>query len=192
MDALLNVFFSKSVLWGILFSLYLSFSPSLEASVTVVNEGSSVSSTSIKKVSHHYSAYPASRPGMGVPVFIFNPKTHIWALYNSSGKLLKTGKGSGGKSYCPDVKRACRTPSGTFHVIAKKGAACKSSKYPLGKGGAPMPYCTFFTKNHGIHGSYDVPNYNASHGCIRVRPTDAKWIQSMLPMGSIVIVRPYY
>ncbi|MFN7097557.1 MAG: L,D-transpeptidase, partial [Gammaproteobacteria bacterium] len=137
------------------------------------------------------SGYPQYRQAAGVPVFIFSPKTHTWAVYSSGGQLLKTGKASGGKNYCPDIHRACRTPSGIFHIIAKKGASCKSSKYPVGKGGAPMPYCTFFTKNHGIHGSYDVPNYNASHGCIRVHPADAKWIQSVLPIGAIVIVKPY-
>lgn len=152
--------------------------------------------TTASSAKHHYhqgttSGFAKQRPAAGVPVFIFNPKTHKWGLYNANGILLKTGAASGGKNYCPDTRRACRTPSGTFHVIAKKGASCKSSKFPIGKGGSPMPYCTFFTKNHAIHGSYDVRPYNASHGCIRVYPSVAPWIQKHLPMGSIVIVLPY-
>ena len=160
-------------------------------SVNTENATSGKVLTTTATTTSYQGSHPTSHKASGVPVFIFNPRTHSWALYNSQGKLLKVGKGSGGKNYCPDIRRACRTPAGTFHVIAKKGATCKSSKYPVGKGGAPMPYCTFFTKNHGIHGSYDVPNYNASHGCVRVRPSDAKWIQSMLPIGSIVIIKSY-
>lgn len=167
--------------------------PTMVANYEVKNAvaTSSVAATTKTSSVKHISGYSQYRPAAGVPVFIFNPKTHTWAVYNANGKLLKIGKGSGGKNYCPDIRRGCHTPTGTFHIIAKKGAACKSSKYPVGKGGAPMPYCSFFTKNHGIHGSYDVPNYNASHGCIRVHPADAKWIQSVMPIGSIVIVESY-
>lgn len=173
-------------------ALILSCAPGFaHASEATSNNGKPIVLASNSSYKGYSGGYPQYRPAAGVPVFIFNPKTKTWAVYSSSGKLLKVGKGSGGKSYCADIRRSCRTPSGTYHIIAKKGASCKSSKYPVGKGGAPMPYCTFFTKNHGIHGSYDVPNYNASHGCIRVHPADAKWIQSVMPIGSIVIVKPY-
>jgi lipoprotein-anchoring transpeptidase ErfK/SrfK len=191
----------KSII-GYLGSVLLALIVSVAPGFANANETSSSVSTSndnkpivLAYNSSHkggYSGgYPQYRPAAGVPVFIFNPKTRMWAVYSSGGKLLKVGKGSGGKGYCADIRRSCRTPSGVYHIIAKKGASCKSSKYPVGKGGAPMPYCTFFTKNHGIHGSYDIPNYNASHGCIRVRPADAKWIQSVMPIGSIVIVKSY-
>ncbi|WP_242601981.1 L,D-transpeptidase [Legionella yabuuchiae] len=123
--------------------------------------------------------------------FIYNPRTLTWKAVKN-GKVIRSGKGSGGSKYCKDVKRACRTPSGTYNIISKRGANCRSSKYPLGKGGAPMPYCMFFSKYYAIHGSPDVPNYNASHGCIRVKPSAAKWLyNNFLKIGSKVIVKSY-
>ncbi|WP_131781679.1 L,D-transpeptidase [Legionella gresilensis] len=124
--------------------------------------------------------------------FIFNPKKLSWSAVNHNGKVIRSGKASGGSRYCKDVKRACKTPSGTYRVISKQGPGCRSSRYPLGKGGSPMPYCMFFSKYYAIHGSYDVPNYNASHGCIRVKPHDAKWLSNnFIQIGTKVVIHPY-
>ncbi|WP_042239187.1 L,D-transpeptidase [Legionella oakridgensis] len=123
--------------------------------------------------------------------FIYNPKTLRWSAVKN-GKVIRTGKGSGGSHYCRDIKRSCRTPSGTYRIISKRGAGCRSTRYPVGKGGAPMPYCMFFSKYYAIHGSPDVPNHNASHGCIRVKPNDARWLnQNFMNIGSKVIVKSY-
>lgn len=124
--------------------------------------------------------------------FVFNPNTHTWKAIDSNGKVVRTGRASGGKKYCPDIHRGCKTPSGVFTVWSKGGPGCKSSRYPVGKGGSPMPYCMFFSKYYAIHGSYDVPNHNASHGCIRVYPSDAKWLShKFIKIGTKVIVKPY-
>ncbi|STY29459.1 enhanced entry protein EnhA [Legionella wadsworthii] len=124
--------------------------------------------------------------------FVFNPNTHTWKAIDSNGKVVRTGHGSGGKKYCPDIHRGCKTPSGVFTVWSKGGPGCKSSRYPVGKGGSPMPYCMFFTKYYAIHGSYEVPSYNASHGCIRLYPSDAKWLShNFIKIGTKVIVKPY-
>jgi len=131
------------------------------------------------------------RQGTGKVVFIFDPNQPAWALYDRYGYLVRTGPASGGKDYCPDVGRRCRTIVGTFTAYRESGPECVSSKYPIGKGGAPMPNCMFFHKGYAIHGSYDVPNHNASHGCIRVKPDDAKWIDTHVNPGATVIVLPY-
>ena len=124
--------------------------------------------------------------------FIYNPKSLQWTAINTDGKVIRTGHGSGGRGYCPDIHRSCRTPTGTYHIIGKGGAGCRSSRYPVGRGGAPMPYCMFFSKYYAIHGSYDVPNRNASHGCIRVTPSDARWLHSnFIRVGTTVVVKPY-
>ncbi len=124
--------------------------------------------------------------------FVFSPRTLQWKAINSDGKVVRTGRGSGGKSYCPDIKRSCRTPSGTFHVISKRGAECRSSRYPVGKPGAPMPWCMFFSKYYAVHGSHDVPNRNASHGCVRVTPSDAHWLwHNFMYVGTTVVIKPY-
>lgn len=127
-------------------------------------------------------------------VFVFSPKTHSYAAY-SNGKLVRHGKASGGSRFCTDIGRACKTPSGVYHIIRKGGPGCKSSLYPIrpsGRGGAPMPYCMFYNKVYAIHGSPEVPNYNASHGCIRIKPSDAKWLsQHFIRIGTQVVVKPY-
>lgn len=124
--------------------------------------------------------------------FIFNPNTLSWKAINEQGKVVRTGRGSGGRGYCPDIHRGCKTPSGVYHVISKGGSGCRSSRYPVGRGGAPMPYCMFFSKYYAIHGSPDVPNRNASHGCIRVRPSEARWLSNnFVRVGTKVVVHPY-
>lgn len=126
--------------------------------------------------------------------FVFDPKRLTWTAYDHYGNVVASGRASGGRGYCPDVKRRCRTPVGSFTIYAKRGANCVSSKYPLNprQPRAKMPYCMFFHRGFAIHGSYHVPNYNASHGCIRVQPADARWLHSnFLDYGTRVIVKPY-
>jgi lipoprotein-anchoring transpeptidase ErfK/SrfK len=124
--------------------------------------------------------------------FVFSPKTLKWKAINNKGKVIRSGRGSGGRSYCKDIKRSCRTPSGTYHIISKRGADCRSSRYPVGRGGARMPHCMFFSKHYAIHGSSDVPNYNASHGCVRVKPKDARWLhKNFMHIGTKVIIKSY-
>lgn len=124
--------------------------------------------------------------------FVYNPRTLRWSAINHQGHVIRTGHGSGGRHYCPDIGRSCRTPTGVYHVISKQGPGCRSSRYPVGHGGAPMPYCMFFSKYYAVHGSYDVPNYNASHGCIRVPTSDARWLsKNFMQVGTKVVVKPY-
>ncbi len=124
--------------------------------------------------------------------FVFSPRTLRWKAIDNKGKVVRTGRGSGGRSYCKDIRRSCRTPTGTFSIISKRGANCRSSRYPVGRGGAPMPYCMFFSKYYAIHGSPDVPNYNASHGCVRVKPSDARWLhKNFMHIGTKVIIKSY-
>lgn len=133
-----------------------------------------------------YSAHAAGN------TFIFNPNTLTWKAINEQGQVVRTGKGSGGKKYCPDIRRGCKTPSGVFRVWSKGGPECRSSRYPVGRGGAPMPYCMFFSKNYAIHGSDDVPNHNASHGCVRLLPGDARWLShNFMKIGTKVVIKPY-
>lgn len=113
-----------------------------------------------------------------------------WGAYNNKGQLIKWGPIAGGRSYCPDVGRSCRTVNGNFSVFKKKGAECVSNTYPLGKGGAPMPYCMFFAGGgYAIHGWDTLPGYNDSHGCVHTLHQDAKWLyQEFIKMGTSVIV----
>lgn len=140
-----------------------------------------------------FKKYSASRKEFvgGGKTFVFDPKELTWAAYYN-GSLINSGRASGGRYYCPDIGRPCKTPVGVFYVGRKGGVDCKSSKYPIGRGNAPMPYCMFFKGGFAIHGSWAVPNYNASHGCIRVHPMEARWLnQAFMSPGTRVIVKSY-
>jgi hypothetical protein len=143
-----------------------------------------------------YHNFAESRPATGERIFIFDPNYHDWAAYDENGNLINTGKASGGSLYCPDIGRRCTTIVGEFSVIAKGDDHCKSSKYPIKTGGgAPMPYCTYFSpKGYAIHGSNEIPDdRNASHGCIRITPDAARWLSyEFIEIGSKVIVLPYF
>ncbi len=112
----------------------------------------------------------------GEKIIYVSLTTLAWGAYDSQGNLLRWGPVSGSKGYCPDIHSRCTTPLGKFAIYRKQGASCISHKFPVGRGGAPMPYCMFFKGGFAMHGSYDVPGYNASHGCIRLVVSDAKWL----------------
>lgn len=124
--------------------------------------------------------------------FVFDPSQRKWSAYENNN-LIKSGVASGGANYCADIHRRCHTPTGVFSVRSKGGPGCKSSRYPLPRGGAPMPYCMHFTKFYAIHGSNDVPSSrNASHGCIRVHNEAAQWLSAnFMNIGTRVIVKSY-
>lgn len=99
-----------------------------------------------------------------------------WGAYEADGTLTNWGPVSTAKGYCPDIHRGCHTSTGNFVIYRKEGSGCKSTKFPVGRGGAPMPYCMFFNGGFALHGSYEVPGYNDSHGCVRMFVNDAKWL----------------
>lgn len=137
--------------------------------------------------------FPMKRQATGKKVFIFDPRATAWAAYDADGNRVNTGSASGGKDFCEDVGRGCRTVTGTYRVYSKKGPECRSSKYPIEtNGGAKMPYCMHFHGGYSIHAAYEVPNYNASHGCIRVLPSAARWLnENFVDVGTTVVVKPY-
>lgn len=130
----------------------------------------------------------------GERTILINPKVHAWGAYESNGQLIRAGLATAGAKWCADIKRACKTKAGTFRIQSLGSASCKSSIYPLPKGGAPMPYCMFFNGNQGLHGSprSKVVEGNISHGCVRMHVEDARWIRYEFGrIGTKVIVRPY-
>ncbi|MFO1258939.1 MAG: L,D-transpeptidase [Gammaproteobacteria bacterium] len=120
--------------------------------------------------------FPHKIPALGSNKVIVNQRELAWGAYDATGNLVKWGPMSGGQNYCADVKRGCKTVSGEYTFYRKQGAGCISTKYPIGKGGAKMPYCMFFHGGYALHGSYAVPGYHASHGCVRIYPQDAEWL----------------
>ncbi len=170
----------------------LEYSDSVEKPILIAHHTKKYRYKNKRKAKRPSYSFPAKRNGTGRKVFIFDPSRIAWAAYDRSGNLVRSGRASGGKHYCADVRRSCLTPRGSFRIYSKGGPGCKSSKYPRPRGGAPMMHCMFFYKGYAIHGSNNVPSHNASHGCIRVRPPAARWLnREFLNHGSTVIVRPY-
>jgi lipoprotein-anchoring transpeptidase ErfK/SrfK len=86
----------------------------------------------------------------------------------------------------------CYTQSGTFRVFYMGGPGCVSARFPVPRGGAPMPYCMYFNGNQALHGSYEVASANLSHGCVRMHVGDARWLRyNFVTNGTLVRVLPY-
>lgn len=122
-----------------------------------------------------------------------------WGAYDRNGQLVKWGPIASGRDKCPDSSKACRTLTGIFRVFSKENVKCVSDIFPIGKGGAKMPYCMYFHKGFALHGSNDIPGYRASHGCVRMFTQDAKWLNEEFVdvsternnyTGTVVVVRP--
>lgn len=137
--------------------------------------------------------FPTETKATGHKQFIFDPKAAAWAAYDADGHRVMTGGASGGMDFCEDVGKTCRTVTGTFRVYNKRGIDCKSGEYPVETtGGAKMPYCMYFYRGFTIHAAFEVPPANSSHGCVRVFPSAAKWLnEQFITIGTQVIVLSY-
>ena len=95
--------------------------------------------------------------------------------------VLPISSGSG-KLYTFEGKTSrAVTPRGRFTVYRKvKGWR----KAPLGM----IYYPNYFNEGWAIHGSASVPNYPASHGCIRIPNATAKELFDLIPVGTVVLV----
>jgi lipoprotein-anchoring transpeptidase ErfK/SrfK len=122
-----------------------------------------------------------------------------WGAYDDHGQLVKWGPIASGRDKCPDSANSCKTLTGIYRVFSKENEKCKSDIFPIGKGGARMPYCMYFHKGFALHGSDDMPGFRASHGCVRMFIRDAKWLNEQFVdstneknniLGTKVVVRP--
>jgi len=89
------------------------------------------------------------------------------------GRVVRAYTTSSGKPSTPTVL-------GTFHFYMREP----------GTNSHGMVDSTYFIRGYAIHGYYDVPTYNASHGCLRVPIPDAFAIYSWIHLGDPIDV--YY
>lgn len=137
-----------------------------------------------------YAPFQNTIPATGRKTVIVDPSNLAWGAFDKNGQLLRWGPVSMGKAYCADTGKACHTPAGAFTIYRKQGGNCVSKQFPVGEGGSPMPWCMFFHEGYAMHGSYQVPGFNASHGCIRMFTQDAWWLNNnFASQGTKVIVR---
>jgi len=136
----------------------------------------------------------------GEKLILVDPRVHAWGAYDASGDLVRGGVATSGSNWCPDLHRRCHTKSGSFRIYSLGSPGCISHKFPIPRGGAPMPYCMFFNGGQGLHGSYEVADANLSHGCVRLKVEDARWLRYDFVdgpsagngyRGTRVIVKPY-
>jgi len=119
---------------------------------------------------HVPTAGVAARRGTGVYVDI-NLSRQV-ATYYQGGRMVTSFRVSSGKP-------GWRTPTGTYRIQRKIGGWRRSR---LGLMWRPA----YFRGGYAIHGSRSVPNYPASHGCVRVTMSQMAWLAPHLPIGSTV------
>lgn len=100
--------------------------------------------------------------------------------YYEDEQLAWSGKISAGVEEHP-------TPRGEFRVTAKdidkrSGSYTNYFDWPT-----PMPYALQFKGPYWVHEGY-VPNENASHGCVRMRHEDARFVYARMKIGDSVTV----
>lgn len=124
-------------------------------------------------------------------VIIVDPNSHTFHAY-SNGVLVRSGLVTAGSKWCRDLGRPCKTKAGSFRIHSMGSKSCSSSKFPIHRGGAPMPYCMFFNKGQALHGSPNVVRGNVSHGCVRLQVHDALWLRyNFATVGTKVVIKPY-
>lgn len=145
------------------------------------------------------SPFPIKMEGETEKQIIVDQDNLAWGAYDAEGNLVRWGPISSGRDKCTDSNHSCRTLTGIFRMFSKENVHCVSDVFPVGKGGAKMPYCMYFHKGFALHGSDDIPGQRASHGCVRMFTQDAKWLNENFVelssernnfMGTKVTVRP--
>jgi hypothetical protein len=107
----------------------------------------------------------------------------------SSQRMTVSVDGNARYSFVVSTGRAgYGTPNGVYHPV-RMARTWFSKKYY----NSPMPHSIFFRGGYAIHGSYEISRLGgpASHGCIRLHPTDATELYTLVQqqgMGATTIV----
>jgi peptidoglycan hydrolase-like protein with peptidoglycan-binding domain len=76
-----------------------------------------------------------------------------------------------------------RSPTGRYTVYRRERLSW-SAPYQ-----AWMPYALYFTGGYAVHGYSPVPEYPASHGCIRLPLVEAPFVYAATPLHTPVVIR---
>jgi len=105
----------------------------------------------------------------------------IWVDQRGSVRVLPVSTGTGNEYVDGGQASVAYTPRGRF-LVYDKGFGWE--KGPLGS----VYYPNGISGGIAIHGSRNVPNQPASHGCIRVPMFAARQVSKLLKLGTIVLV----
>jgi hypothetical protein len=97
------------------------------------------------------------------------------ALVVRSGRVLRALHVSTGA-------KGSRTPTGTFEIL-RKSRSSWSREYK-----AWLPFAAYFVRGVAFHASARVPVRPASHGCVRVPTSNARWLYQTVRVGDRVAV----
>lgn len=126
------------------------------------------------------SPFPRYIDAVGEKIIYVSQKDLAWGAYDEQGELLWWGPLSSGTGKCSAALGGCKTPTGAFRINQKQDIDCISKEFPIrpdgDNGGAEMPFCMHFYRGYALHGSYSVPGYRDSHGCVRMFIEDAQWL----------------
>ena len=112
-------------------------------------------------------------PPSGPKRVVIDKSRQVLRAYEGDRLVLQTRISTG--------RRGRETPNGRFHARSKSLMHC-SRLYD----NAPMPYSVQIAGNYFIHGFSSVPNYPASHGCIRVPIGPAQQFYNWVDYGTPV------
>ncbi len=138
--------------------------------------------TTIKKPTKPPTPAPGNAPS-GPTAIDVDISTQMLRVYKS-GRLVRTAHVStgSGKRFCAGGKcQTAHTPRGNFRIYGRHSGWHTSY---LGKLYNPL----YFSGGYAIHGAGSVPNYPASHGCIRVTVSTANYLSGAIPTGTPVRV----
>ncbi len=115
-------------------------------------------------------------------LFLIRGGKTLWALNTSTGSGLEyteVNQKQGG-----NISDVAITPEGTFKVYNEYTKGWEKGQ--LGELYRPK----YFKGGVAVHGSNSIPNYPASHGCVRITTTAMDWIwdNELLPIGTTVVV----
>ncbi|MCF7992010.1 MAG: L,D-transpeptidase [Thiohalocapsa sp.] len=100
--------------------------------------------------------------------------------YFEDGRLVWTGPISSGAAEHP-------TPKGDFRLLSKDIDKRSGSYTNFFDQPTPMPYSLQFIGPYFIHEGY-LPGEPASHGCVRLRYEDAKFVYARMRVGDRIVV----
>ena len=133
---------------------------------------------------------PAAGRNSGTLLEVDKGKQIAYLIQNGQMKYVWNVSTGNGKSYDEEDQKAAGnrvigiaiTPTGTFNTYRQSDVV----RYEGDLGSLYRP--KFIVGGVAIHGAPKVPNFPASHGCVRVvNPVmDLIWGQNLLPLGSTV------
>ena len=114
-----------------------------------------------------------------IKVNIAKNRLTIYKKVNGKWKRMDTKKCSTGRPTKP-------TPRGVYKI--------KKKRYSFTDWGQNWYYVTYFYKDYAIHstgesgGKFDnsALGKGVSHGCVRLKPKDAKWVYDHIPAGTYI------